>query len=119
MKSAVSPTDTGSELPSTSSAQAVTSQQNLPSNSNPIDKKSATVATRETIEKLARSRKRVADSLAERLPAKKARKRRMCVKSAEPKCHPSSQTVKIARTCVETVGNSLIIIFLSLQVQLA
>jgi len=86
-----SSTNTSSELPSTLPPQAVTSQQNLPSNSNPVAKRTPTVATRETIEKLAR--KCVADSLAERLPAKKARKHRTCVKCAEPMC-PGSQTVK-------------------------
>ena len=84
-------TDVRSELPSTSSSVTQASQQNRPSHSSPSSERPAMVTTRETIEKLAR--KRVADCLAERLPAKKARKRRTCVKCAEPMC-PGSQTVK-------------------------
>ena len=88
--------DNSSELPSTSSMLSPvvtqvthsTPQQDQPLTSNPSSER---LTTRETIEKLAR--KRVADSLAERLPAKKARKRRTCVKCAEPRC-PGSQTVK-------------------------
>ena len=77
--------DTSSESPSISSP--VLPQQDQPPNSSPNER----FTTQETIEKLAR--KRVADSLAECLPAKKARKRRTCVKCAEPTC-PGSQTVK-------------------------
>jgi len=68
--------DNSSEVPNTSSTERA-SASSLP--------------TRETMEKLAR--KRVADSLAEHVPVKKARKRRTCIKCAEPVC-PGSQTVK-------------------------
>ena len=91
-----------SELPFTSESSPVTSQQNLnQSNSNLISERSQMITTRETIEKLAR--KRVADSLAERLPTKKARKRRTCVKCAEPTC-PGSQTVKNCRSSCRDCG---------------
>ena len=81
--------NTSTELSSTSSPVIQVTQLNpQPLNSSPSSER---VTTRETIEKLAR--KCVADSLAERLPAKKARKRRTCVKCAEPTC-PGSQTVK-------------------------
>jgi hypothetical protein len=79
-----------SEQPHTSSSQAASSQQNPPSTSNPNTESSA-ITPRETLEKLAC--KQVADSLAERLPMKKARKHQTCVKCAEPTC-PGSQTVK-------------------------
>jgi len=64
-----------------------------------------TITTRETLERLAR--KRVADSLAERQPAKKTRKRRTCMKCAELTCS-GSQTVKNCRNpcqdCGKTIG---------------
>jgi len=96
------PTDTTcSESLSTFSAQA------QPSTSTPSSKMSnaPTITTRETVERLAR--KRVADSLAERQPAKKVRKRRTCMKCAESTCS-GSQTVKNCRNpcqdCRKTIG---------------
>ena len=92
---------THSESLSTFSAQA------WPSTSTPSSDMSnaPTITTRETVERLAR--KRVADSLAERQPTKKARKRRTCVKCAKLTCS-GSQTVKNCRNpcqdCSETVG---------------
>ena len=91
--------DNSSESPSTSSHASVTPQQNRPPNSSPSSKRFINT-TQETIEKLAR---RVADSLAERLPAKKARKRRTCVKCAELLC-PGSQTVKNCKSPCRDCG---------------
>ncbi|KAF8815733.1 hypothetical protein BYT27DRAFT_7079187, partial [Phlegmacium glaucopus] len=63
------------------------------------------ITAREIVERLAR--KRVADSLTERQPAKKARKRRTCAKCAESMC-PGSQTVNNCknpcRDCGKTIG---------------
>jgi hypothetical protein len=96
------PTDTiHSEFSSTLSAQP------QPSNSTPSSEipNAPIVTTRETVERLAR--KRVADSLAEHRPAKKARKRRTCMKCARLTCS-GSQTVKNCRNpcqdCQKTIG---------------
>jgi hypothetical protein len=94
---------TYSESLSTLSAQA----QPGPSTSTPSSKMSNVpiVTTLETVERLAR--KCVADSLAEQRPAKKARKRRTCMKCAELTCS-GSQTVKNCRNpcqdCRKTIG---------------
>ena len=95
-------------LPSSESLP-IFSTQAPPSTSTPspemTNARAPMITTRETVERLAR--KRVADSLAERQPVKKARKRRTCIKCAQVTCS-GSQTVKNCRNpcqdCGETVA---------------
>ena len=93
---------THSESLSTLSAQA---QPSTATSSSEIMSMPTISTTRETVKRLAR--KRVADSLAECRPVKKARKRRTCIKCAEVTCS-GSQTFKNCknpcRDCRKTIG---------------
>jgi hypothetical protein len=98
------PESSTAALNSEHSTTVTTHSESLPTLSAQAQPSTST-PTHETVERLAR--KRVADSLAECRPAKKARKRRTCIKCAELTCS-GSQTVKNCknpcRDCRETIG---------------
>ena len=97
------PTDTTRSESLLSSACRAEPSTSTP-NPNSVMSSAPTLTTYETVKRLAR--KRVADSLAEHQPAKKARKHRTCIKCAKLTCS-GSQTVKNCRNPCQDYGKTV------------